>query len=193
MKGRILTATIVAGILLVVLTQAFPRNGRNRVTTLNSSKEMTLETATFGAGCFWHVEDTFRRIEGVVSTAVGFEGGTLPNPTYKDVSTDLTGHAEVVQIQFDPAKVSYQKLLEAFFELHDPTTLNRQGPDIGVQYRSAVFYHSPHQKASAEALKARLGSSGRYKRPIVTEIAPASTFWRAEEYHQQYYEKQRGR
>jgi len=151
-----------------------------------------LETATFGAGCFWHVEDTFRKIEGVVRTAVGFEGGTLPNPSYKDVSTDLTGHAEVVQIQFDPVKVSYQKLLEAFFELHDPTTLNRQGPDIGVQYRSVVFYNSQQQKESAEAFKAKLGSSGRYKRPITTEIAPASTFWKAEEYHQQYYEKQRG-
>lgn len=192
MNSKLTLLAIVVMTALFILRGMLMGGDGKRTSTLNSSKGMKLETATFGAGCFWHVEDTFRHIEGVVTTAVGFEGGRLPSPTYKDVSTDLTGHAEVVQIQFDPAKVSYQKLLEAFFQLHDPTTLNRQGPDIGVQYRSVVFYNSSEQKESAEAFKAKLGSSGRYKRPIVTEIAPTSTFWKAEEYHQQYYQKQRG-
>lgn len=191
------TKLAVAAVLLVGafialkgLTQA---GNTKRASTLNTNTgNHKLETATFGAGCFWHVEDTFRQIEGVVSTAVGFEGGSLPNPTYKDVSTDLTGHAEVVQIMFDPARVSYEKLLETFFELHDPTTLNRQGVDVGVQYRSVIFYQTPRQKELAEKSKTRLNSSGRYRRPVVTELSPATTFWKAEEYHQQYYEKQRG-
>lgn len=151
--------------------------------------EQTLEKATFGAGCFWGVEATFRQTPGVVDAAVGYEGGTLENPTYHDVCTDETGHAEVVEVTFDPAQVSYDTLLNVFWENHDPTTLNRQGPDYGSQYRSAIFFHSPAQQATAEASKAKWNGSGRFKRPIVTEIVPAQTFYRAEEYHQQYLAK----
>lgn len=151
--------------------------------------EQLLEKATFGAGCFWGVEATFRQIPGVVETAVGYEGGALENPTYKDVCTDETGHAEVVQVIFDPAKVSFETLLNVFWENHNPTTLNSQGPDFGSQYRSAIFFHSPEQQAAAEASKAAQDGSGHFKRPIVTEIVPAQTFYRAEEYHQQYLEK----
>jgi peptide-methionine (S)-S-oxide reductase len=147
------------------------------------------EKATFGAGCFWGVEATFRKIKGVTATAVGYTGGTLENPTYHDVCTDRTGHAEVVQVEYDAAQVSYDALLNVFWENHDPTTLNRQGPDYGTQYRSAIFYHTPQQQAAAQASKDRLQASGRFRRPIVTEITPASTFYRAEEYHQQYLEK----
>ena len=148
-----------------------------------------MATATFGAGCFWGVEATFRETPGVTQTAVGYEGGIKENPTYQDVCTDRTGHAEVVEVEFDPAKVSYEALLKIFFENHDPTTKNRQGPDIGAQYRSAVFYHTPEQKADAEQMKAALDTQGVFKRPIVTEIVQAQTFYRAEEYHQQYLEK----
>jgi peptide-methionine (S)-S-oxide reductase len=148
-----------------------------------------MEQATFGAGCFWGVEETFRQLKGVGSTAVGYMGGSLPNPTYEDVCTDKTGHAEVVQVEYDPAQVPYEELLKVFWENHDPTTLNRQGPDVGAQYRSVVFYHTPEQKAAAENFKKNLQQSGRFKRPIVTDIVPASTFWRAEEYHQKYLEK----
>jgi peptide-methionine (S)-S-oxide reductase len=148
-----------------------------------------MEKATFGAGCFWGVEAAFREVKGVLSTAVGYAGGKLLNPTYQDVCSDETGHAEVVQVEFDPAQVSYDDLLRVFWENHDPTTLNRQGPDVGTQYRSVIFFHSPAQKAAAEASKAALAQSGRYRRPIVTEIVPAPEFWRAEEYHQQYLEK----
>ena len=148
-----------------------------------------MEKATFGAGCFWGVEATFRQIPGVTDTAVGYLGGTLANPTYEDVCTDQTGHAEVVQVTFDPAKVSYEQLLNVFWETHDPTTRNRQGPDIGTQYRSAIFFHSPEQEAIARKSKAEVETSGKFKRPIVTEITPASTFYRAEEYHQKYLEK----
>jgi peptide-methionine (S)-S-oxide reductase len=147
------------------------------------------ENATFGAGCFWGVEATFRQVPGVVDTAVGYEGGSMPNPTYRDVCTDETGHAEVVQVTFDPARVSYDRLLDVFWENHDPTQKNRQGPDVGTQYRSAVFFHSDAQRQAAEASKERLAASGRYARPIATEIVPASTFWRAEDYHQRYLEK----
>ncbi|MGH9365412.1 MAG: peptide-methionine (S)-S-oxide reductase MsrA, partial [Thermoanaerobaculia bacterium] len=139
------------------------------------------EKATFAAGCFWGVEAEFRQVPGVVDAAVGYTGGRLPNPTYEDVCSDTTGHAEAVEVEFDPARVGYERLLEVFWENHDPTTLNRQGPDVGNQYRSAIFFHSPEQKAAAEASRDKLGASGRYKRPIVTEIAPAETFWRAEE------------
>ncbi len=149
-----------------------------------------METATFGAGCFWGVEEDFRRLPGVVDAAVGYIGGTVDRPTYKQVCTDMTGHAEAVEVTFDPAKISYDDLLEAFWKLHDPTQWNRQGPDFGSQYRSAVFYHSPEQQAAAEASKQRLSDSGRFRRPVVTMITPASTFWRAEEYHQQYLAKQ---
>lgn len=148
--------------------------------------------ATFGAGCFWGVEETFRRTPGVIETAVGYEGGSQPKPTYEDVCTDTTGHAEVVEVEYDPEKVTFEQLLDVFWSAHDPTTLNRQGPDVGTQYRSAVFYHDEEQKAQAEASKARLDASGRFRRPVVTEITPALTFWRAEEYHQKYLAK-RGR
>ncbi|MFO0949024.1 MAG: peptide-methionine (S)-S-oxide reductase MsrA [Planctomycetota bacterium] len=147
------------------------------------------EKATFGAGCFWGVEATFRNTEGVTATAVGYLGGSTANPTYEQVCTDRTGHAEVVEVEFNPAKVSYEKLLEVFWDCHDPTTLNRQGPDVGTQYRSAIFYHSPEQKAAAETSKEKRQASGKHRRPIVTEITPTSTFYRAEEYHQQYLEK----
>ena len=150
---------------------------------------MKVEKATFGGGCFWGVEATFRQISGVVSTAVGYMGGTLANPTYPDVCTDLTGHAEVVEVTYDPSKVSYDALLKVFWEHHDPTQLNRQGPDVGTQYRSVIFFHTPEQEAAARASKEALERSGLFKRPIVTEITPAGEFWRAEEYHQQYLEK----
>lgn len=148
-----------------------------------------MEKATFGAGCFWGVEAAFRQVKGVKATAVGYMGGKLENPTYQDVCTDRTGHAEVVQVEFDPALVSYEDLLRVFWENHDPTTPNRQGPDVGTQYRSVIFFHSPDQQAAAKASKEEIEKSGRYKRPIVTEITPAGEFWRAEEYHQQYLEK----
>jgi peptide-methionine (S)-S-oxide reductase len=150
---------------------------------------MSTEKATFGAGCFWGVEAEFAAIPGVTATAVGYEGGKLDRPTYQDVCTDQTGHAEVVEVDFDPEKVSYGHLLDAFFELHDPTTLNRQGPDWGTQYRSAIFFHSPQQEAEARAKIAQLTGDGRFKRPIVTKVEPAQTFWRAEDYHQRYLEK----
>jgi peptide-methionine (S)-S-oxide reductase len=145
--------------------------------------------ALFGAGCFWGVEAAFRQVEGVLATAVGYSGGRKENPTYEDVCSGRTGHAEVVEVEYDPSKVSYEKLLDVFWENHDPTTLNRQGPDVGEQYRSAIFFLSPEQEAAARATKERLEKSGRYKRPIVTEITPASPFFRAEEYHQRYLEK----
>lgn len=145
--------------------------------------------ATFGAGCFWGVEAAFRQVTGVTSAAVGYLGGTLKNPTYHDVCTGKTGHAEVVQLEYDPSQVSYDELLNVFWSLHDPTTLNRQGPDVGTQYRSAIFFHNAEQEAVAKASKEKLQNSGRYKRDIVTEMTPASEFYRAEEYHQQYIEK----
>ena len=148
-----------------------------------------MEKATFGAGCFWGVEAAFRQIKGVVSTAVGYMGGTLRDPTYQDVCTDRTGHAEVVQVEYDPAAVNYDDLLQVFWENHDPTTLNRQGPDVGTQYRSVIFFHTPEQEAAAKASREALARSGKFRRPIVTEITPAAEFWRAEEYHQQYLEK----
>lgn len=148
-----------------------------------------METATFGAGCFWGVEAAFRQIPGVLKTAVGYAGGTTQNPTYHDVCSHRTGHAEVVQVEFDPARVSYDQLLHVFWEEHDPTQLNRQGPDVGSQYRSAIFFHTPEQQAAAVASKAALEQSHRYRRPIVTEITPAPAFYLAEDYHQQYLEK----
>jgi peptide-methionine (S)-S-oxide reductase len=146
-----------------------------------------MEKATFGAGCFWGVEAEFRRLAGVTDTAVGYMGGSLKNPSYQDVCTDRTGHAEVVDVTFDPAVISYHDLLNVFWENHDPTTKNRQGPDVGSQYRSAIFFHSPEQEEEAKLSRAEAQKS--LKRPIVTEIVPATEFWRAEEYHQQYLEK----
>ena len=148
--------------------------------------------ATFGAGCFWGVEAAFRRLDGVTATRVGYAGGRTENPTYEEVCTDRTGHAEVVQVEYDPERVSYDDLLNVFWSAHDPTQLNRQGPDFGSQYRSVIFYHTPEQQAAAEASKARLGSSGRHQRPIVTLVEPAPPYYPAEEYHQQYLAK-RGR
>src|SRR5256714_1984500 len=145
--------------------------------------------ATFGAGCFWGVEAAYRQIPGVLSTRVGYLGGTMENPTYKDVCSGRTGHAEVVEVSYDPKRLSYDNLLAVFWENHDPTTLNRQGPDVGEQYRSAIFYHTPEQKRIAEESKAGLEASGRFRKPIVTEITPASAFYLAEDYHQRYLEK----
>jgi peptide-methionine (S)-S-oxide reductase len=145
--------------------------------------------ATFAAGCFWGVEAAFRQVPGVLDAAVGYSGGAFPNPTYEDVCTGRTGHAESVQVEFDPARVSYDQLLDVFWENHDPTTLNRQGPDVGTQYRSAIFVEGPEQEKAAKESKERLEKSGRYRRPIVTEIVPAQPFWRAEDYHQRYLEK----
>jgi len=150
---------------------------------------VAIEKATFGAGCFWGVEATFRRLAGVTATRVGYTGGHMNNPTYKDVCTDSTGHAEGVEVTFDPAEISYDKLLDVFWENHDPTQLNRQGPDWGTQYRSAIFFHSPEQEAAAKASKERLEKSHRFSKPIVTQIVPAETFYEAEDYHQQYLEK----
>ncbi|HEY3123059.1 MAG TPA: peptide-methionine (S)-S-oxide reductase MsrA [Thermoanaerobaculia bacterium] len=145
--------------------------------------------ASFAAGCFWGVEAAFRQAEGVLDTAVGYSGGRLENPTYEDVCSGRTGHAETVEVEYDPSRASYEQLLDVFWENHDPTTLNRQGPDVGEQYRSAIFFHTPEQQAAATASKAKLENSGKYKRPIVTQIQPASKFFRAEEYHQRYLEK----
>ena len=148
-----------------------------------------MQTATFGAGCFWGVEAELRQVRGVIDTAVGYMGGTTKNPSYQDVCTDRTGHAEVVQVQFDPDQVSYEDLLRVFWENHDPTTRNRQGPDVGSQYRSVIFTHTPEQETAARKSKEELDRSGHYKRPLVTEIVPAPEFWPAEDYHQRYLEK----
>jgi peptide-methionine (S)-S-oxide reductase len=145
--------------------------------------------ATFGAGCFWGVESAFRQVKGVTDAAVGYAGGTLKNPTYQDVCTDRTGHAEVVELDFDPARLPYEELVRVFFDIHDPTTLNRQGPDFGKQYRSVIFYHDAQQEAVARRVKDELDASSKFPRKIVTQIAPAPEFYRAEEYHQRYFEK----
>ncbi len=155
----------------------------------NKSTDIKVDTAAFGAGCFWGVEETFRQVKGVLNTTVGYMGGTTQNPTYQDVCTDGTGHAETVQVEYNPDEVTYDDLLKIFWENHNPTTLNRQGPDIGTQYRSVVFYYSDEQKAAAEKSKDDLQKSGKYQRDIVTQVVLASTFWRAEEYHQKYLEK----
>ena len=150
---------------------------------------MTTEIATFGAGCFWGIEAAFSRIPGVIEAVSGYSNGHTENPTYKDVCTDETGHAEVVQVTYDPATVSFEKLLDAFWAMHDPTQVNRQGPDFGSQYRTAIFFHSPEQEATAKKVKAELNASGKFKKPIATEITAAGPFYRAEEYHQKYLEK----
>ena len=148
-----------------------------------------METATFGAGCFWGVEARFAQLRGVIETSVGYEGGKLDNPSYKDVCIGRTGHAEVVEVKFDPATVSYSQVLDLFFTLHDPTQRNRQGPDWGEQYRSVVFFHSPEQEAAAKQTIERLTDEHTFSKPIVTQVVPAGTFWRAEDYHQKYLEK----
>jgi peptide-methionine (S)-S-oxide reductase len=163
---------------VVIVTIAKPASGGTK-----------MEKATFGAGCFWGVEAAFREVKGVADAAVGYMGGGLKNPKYQDVCTDRTGHAEVVQVTFDPSQVTYERLLDVFWKIHDPTTPNRQGPDVGSQYRSVVFFHTPEQEKAAEVFKAKLQKSGKFQRPVVTEIVPAAEFWRAEEYHQRYFEK----
>src|SRR5579864_4544675 len=145
--------------------------------------------AIFGAGCFWGVESAFRALDGVVDVSVGYAGGTVDQPTYRMVCSGKSGHAEVVQVEYDPARVSFERLLDLFWQIHDPTTLNRQGPDVGTQYRSTIFYNNDEEKAVAEASKKRLEESGRLRRAIVTQIVPAAEFYRAEEYHQRYYER----
>lgn len=149
----------------------------------------TLEIATFGAGCFWGIEETFANVPGVKSTSVGYSGGTLENPTYRQVCSGRTGHAEVVEVSYDPNEISYEEILRIFWENHNPTTLNRQGPDVGAQYRSAIFFHNPEQEALARKSKEELERSGKFRKPIVTEITPASTFYPAEDYHQRYLAK----
>jgi len=164
-------------------------NSASLILDEKKEKPVKTETAIFAAGCFWGVEANFRQIKGVKATAVGYTGGHAESPTYEDVCTDRTGHAEAVQVEYDPKQVSYEQLLKVFWENHDPTTVNRQGPDVGTQYRSAIFYHTPEQKAAAEATKQAMAAGGKYRRPIVTEIVPAGMFWKAEDYHQQYLEK----
>jgi peptide-methionine (S)-S-oxide reductase len=169
---------------------------RNEVAMNESEQAMESEThgtekATFGAGCFWQVETAFRELEGVVDTAVGYEGGTVDNPTYEQVCSDRTGHAEVTEVEFDPGRISYEELLRRFWEIHDPTELNRQGPDVGSQYRSVIFTHSEEQAEAARASKEE--AQQRFREPIVTEIEPAKPFWRAEEYHQCYLQKRHER
>jgi peptide-methionine (S)-S-oxide reductase len=154
---------------------------------MEEERETGLEKATFAAGCFWGVEAAFRQVQGVTATAVGYAGGSLGDPSYEDVCTGRTGHAEAVEVEFDPAKVSYDQLLDTFWQSHDPTTLNRQGPDVGTQYRSAIFFHDPDQETAAIASRERLQTKS--SKPIVTEVTPASEFYRAEEYHQRYLEK----
>ena len=146
--------------------------------------------ATFGAGCFWHVEDIFSKTNGILSTKAGYIGGQLPNPTYEEVCTDKTGHAEAVQVEYDPDEISFEELLDVFWKNHNPTTLNRQGPDVGIQYRSAIFFHDEKQKDVAEKSKQTLDSSGVFNNPIITQIVPAPIFYAAEEYHQKYFKKQ---
>ena len=154
-----------------------------------AKKNYKSETATFAAGCFWGVEEIFRTMKGVKETAVGYTGGHMKNPTYEDVCSDETGHAEAVQIKFNPKEVSYEKLVDIFFKNHNPTTMNRQGPDVGTQYRSAIFYHNEGQKKIAEKLKKEIEKSGKWKQPIVTQVVPAGEFFEAKEYHQKYYFK----
>jgi len=149
----------------------------------------THKLAVFGAGCFWGVESAFRAVEGVIDVAVGYAGGTVPKPNYRTVCGGKTGHAEVVQVEYDPARVSFEQLLEVFWQIHDPTTLNRQGPDFGTQYRSIIFCSDEHERKAAEESKRRLDESGKLRRPVVTQIVPAAEFYRAEEYHQRYYER----
>jgi peptide-methionine (S)-S-oxide reductase len=162
------------------------------VTHFATEERTIMAKATFAAGCFWGVEEAFRTVPGVLATTVGYSGGQRPNPTYEEVCTGRTGHAESLLVEYDPAKVSYEQLLEIFWNEHDPTTLNRQGPDVGTQYRSAIFFHDAAQQTAAVASKERLEHEGRYRRPIVTEIAPAAPFYPAEDYHQQYFFKRGG-
>lgn len=186
-------AIVAAGFLLWAARRGRQVPAMSTASTIGqASPSGRVETATFAAGCFWGVETMFRQVEGVLRTAVGYTGGHADRPTYQQVCSDRTGHAEAVRVEYDPAKVSYERLLEVFFGGHDPTTPNRQGPDFGSQYRSAIFYHDARQRELAEQAKAALERSARLGRPVVTEIVPAQTFWPAEDYHQQYHEKRGG-
>lgn len=175
---------VVFAVVAACARQSHAGEGR-----MDRASSVTTKVASFGAGCFWGVEAEYRKLKGVKSTAVGYMGGTKQKPTYEEVCTDKTGHAEVVQIEYDPREVKYERLVEIFWSMHDPTMLNRQGPDVGSQYRSVIFYHTAEQQRLAIASKVKEQASGRHLRPIVTEIVPAGTFWRAEEYHQQFLEK----
>jgi peptide-methionine (S)-S-oxide reductase len=188
MIGKTIAALALIGITSVALLSGGTPEETAPAVLDKGDTEMT-EKATFGAGCFWGVEAAFREVPGVVSTQVGYAGGHVPNATYKQVCSGTTGHAEVTEVTLDPSKVTYAQLLDKFWSIHDPTTPNRQGPDVGSQYRSIILYHNDAQKTAALASKDQLDKSGSYKRSIVTEIVPAGGFWRAEEYHQQYYEK----
>lgn len=162
---------------------------RNQVAGESLMSTTGVERVMFGAGCFWGVEARFMQLEGVTATAVGYSGGRTENPTYKQVCTDTTGHAEVVYVEYDPSRIGFEKLLDVFFTAHDPTQVNRQGPDVGSQYRSAIYYYTPAQQAAAVATRQRLEAAGRFKRPIATQVEPAGEFWKAEEYHQKYLQK----
>jgi peptide-methionine (S)-S-oxide reductase len=168
-------------------TVATPKNAVSPATTMTRPAPASLDTITLGAGCFWCVEAVFLELKGVHSVVSGYMGGAVKNPSYKEVCTGRTGHAEVAQIAFDPTQITVDELLEVFWQTHDPTTLNRQGADVGTQYRSAIFFHSPEQQKIAEHYKAALDASGAFRGPIVTEIVPATTFYAAEDYHQNYY------
>jgi peptide-methionine (S)-S-oxide reductase len=186
-----------AAMVLMAVTAVFAgcagtAKGQNNMKCVSQEGPAAYDIATFAAGCFWGVQAAFDKVKGVVSTTVGYTGGHTPRPTYRDVCSDSTGHAEAVEVVYDPSVVTYDDMLAAFWQMHDPTTPNRQGPDIGSQYRSAVFYHTTAQESLATISKERLGESGKLKRPVVTEIVPASTFWRAEEYHQKYFQKHGG-
>jgi peptide-methionine (S)-S-oxide reductase len=181
---------ILAGLGFLVLAACADQSADTPATQASTQESnMKTETATFAMGCFWGSEATFKKVPGVVSARVGYAGGRVANPTYEEVCTETTGHAESVEVVFDPSKVTYQQLLNVFFENHDPTTVDQQGPDFGAQYRSVIFYHSPEQKKLAEAEKAKRDASGDYVGPIVTQIVPAGTFYSAEEYHQDYFAK----
>lgn len=176
-RTLLLTGIILAGML----------SAQNKPAAKGTSMEPNKEIATLGAGCFWCVEAVYQRLEGVEKVESGYSGGSVVNPTYEQVCTGRTGHAEVIQVTFDPKKLSFKELLEVFFKTHDPTTLNRQGADAGTQYRSAIFYHSPEQKTAAELVKKEIEAAKVWDDPIVTEISPFSRFYKAEEYHQNYY------
>jgi len=199
MTKWILSALVLAALGLTACSEAgadapaapsVPGKPTPTTAPVTDQRLSTAAVADFAAGCFWGSEGTFRKVPGVIATEVGYEGGHTANPTYEDVCTHTTGHAETVRVYYDPAKVSYQKLVDTFFDNHDPTTVDRQGPDVGDSYRSVIFYHSPEQRQVAEADKARRDASGQYVGPLVTQIVPAGTFYRAEEYHQDYFAKQ---
>jgi peptide-methionine (S)-S-oxide reductase len=187
-------AGLLALIAVVISVSAGPRGrGGETPTDRGTGKdESRMEKAVFGAGCFWGVEETFRKVKGVTATRVGYMGGSVENPTYRQVCSDTTGHTEVCEVTFDPGVISYGKLLEVFWKVHDPTQVNRQGPDVGKQYRSVIFYSSEEQKAAAEKSRKELAASDRYEKPVATAIEPAKTFWPAEDYHQRYFEKRGG-